>query len=434
MSETPRPDLPDTPAAPESFEQSLMSRGTALRGLAGVVAAGSLGGLLEAGTAFARPRSKTTTISMWSYHPEWKAVLNGILGVFQKTHPGIKVNVTYKSVSAYQGALNTALAGNGAPDVIGWFAGTTIRTGAAAKEIIPLDKVIPAGRLKSTAFEEVHFNGHTWGVPLAAYTVGIYYQRPIFQKYGLKPPTTWDELTSLSATLKNNGVMAWSMPGKDMILPYFWYMLAVSSILGLKGFDQLKSGKRKLTDPDLVKAAQFMIDLEPYYNTGYQAVDFTEGKALFAQGQTAMIVGGSADFAGYKQVNPNIDAGVFGFPSPNGGSHVTNTGMEILYSVNAKSKHILEATTLVAWLSSKTGQQLIGNQLALPIVNGVVPANSLVDKEMIAAGKPDTPVWLDWPQTTNTLTATTNSSGIFTGSLTAQQFAAAIQASIKPSS
>jgi ABC-type glycerol-3-phosphate transport system substrate-binding protein len=432
MSETPGGDRSDMPAAEDVFEQKI-SRGTALRGLAGAVAAGSLGSLAGAGNAFARTTSKTTTISMWSYHPEWKPVLDSLVASFHKAHPTINVSIDYKSVAAYQGALNTALAAGAAPDVIGWFAGTTIRTGAAAHQILPLDSKLPVASLKPTAYTEVHFKGHTWGVPLCAYTVGIYYQRPIFAKYGLTAPKTWAQLKTLCQTLKNNGVTPWAMPAKDMILPFFFYNLAVSSILGPKGINDLRLGKKKLTDANVVPAAQFMIDLEPYYNDGYQATDFTEGKALFANGQAAMIIGGSADYAGYKTVNPNVDGGVFGFPSQSGSTHVTNTGMEILYSVNAHSKHIPQATTFVAWLASKGAQQKIGNTLALPIIKGVVPKSSRIDAEMIAAGKPDLPVWLDLPQTTNTLTAVTGASGIFGGSLTAAQFAAQVQASIKPS-
>ena len=212
---------------------------------------------------------------------------------------------------------------------------------------MPINALIPAARA------QVQFGGHVWGAPLAAYTVGIYYQRPIFKKYGLKPPTSWPEMMAVSQKLLDNGVTPWSMPAKDMIIPYFFYHMAATSILGTKGFQDLRRGTRKLTEPQVVKAAQLMIDMEKYYNNGYQAVAYAEGKALFAQGQTAMIIGGSADYTGYKQVNPKVDVGVFGFPSPKRGIHVTTTGMELLYTVNAKSSHQPEATALVQWLPSR---------------------------------------------------------------------------------
>src|SRR5204863_8168399 len=93
-------------------------------------------------------------------------------------------------------------------------------------------------------------------------------------------------------------------------------------------------------------------------------------------GQTAMIIGGSADYTGYKQVNPKVDVAVFGFPSPSGKSHITVTGIELSYAVNAKSSNQDAAGTFVAWLGSKTAQQRVANTIALPIARGVVPKGS----------------------------------------------------------
>jgi raffinose/stachyose/melibiose transport system substrate-binding protein len=410
-----------------------MTRAEALRGFGGVVAATTLGGLAGAAPAFARRSGSTTSITMWANHPEWKAVLDQLIGDFQKVYPSIKVNVVYKADQAYQGALNTALAGGAAPDVIGWIEGTSIRTGASDKQIIPLDGKVDVNALTPAAKPEVVFDGHVWGVPLAAYTVGIYYQVPVFKKYGIKPPTTWDEMTTVSETLKSKGVTPWAMPAKDGIIPFFFYSMAVSSILGASGFERLRQGKIKLTDPSLLPAAKLMVDYQPYYNAGYQAVDYAEGKALFAQGQTAMIIGGSADYTGYKQVNPNVDVAVFGFPAPNGKSHITVTGMELLYTVNAKSSNQAAATTFVAWLGSKECQQLVANTIALPVVNGVVPsAANPIAREMVIASDPGLPVWIDLPELTNVLNAVTEAGGVFTGSLTPAQFAQKIQASIIP--
>jgi raffinose/stachyose/melibiose transport system substrate-binding protein len=370
---------------------------------------------------------------MWGNHPEWKPVLDRLIAAFEKTHPGIEVELSYKPGPQYTAALNTALAGGAAPDVIGWIEGDAIRVGAKAKQIIPLDGKIPLGRLIPAARAQVAFNGHVYGSPLAAYTVGIFYQRPIFKKYGLKPPTSWPQLLAVTKKLKDEGVTPWSMPAKDMIIPYFFYIMAASSILGQDGYRGLRRGTRKVTEKQVVRAAQLMIDLQEYYNDGFQAVSYAEGKALFAQGRTAMLIGGSADYTGYKQVNPKVDVGVFGFPSPSGNRHVTVTGMELLYTVNAESSHKPEATTLVNWLSSKGAQQVVANELARPIAVGVVPSRSnRVGREMVLAGAPDIPVWYSQPETGGTFGAVTSAGGIFTGDLDAAGFAKKVQASVTP--
>ena len=425
-----------TPGIDEFLERGI-TRAGALRGLGGALAAGAVGGLVGATPAFARgtvtTRSRATKVTMWGNHPEWKPVLDKLILAFEKTHPGIDVELSYKPGPQYTAALNTALAGGAAPDVIGWIEGDAIRVGAKAGQIDALDRQIPIGKLIPAARAQVAFNGHVYGSPLAAYTVGIFYQRPIFKKYGLKPPTNWPQLLAVTKKLKAEGVTPWSMPAKDMIIPYFFYIMAASAILGQDGYKGLRRGTRKVTEKQVVRAAQLMIDLQEYYNEGFQAVSYAEGKALFAQGRTAMLIGGSADYTGYKQVNPKVDVGVFGFPSPSGNRHVTVTGMELLYTVNSKSSVKPEATTLVAWLSSKGAQQVVANELARPIAVGVVPsAANRVGREMVLAGSPDIPVWYSQPETGGTFGAVTSAGGIFTGDLDAAGFAKKVQASIKP--
>ncbi len=370
---------------------------------------------------------------MWGNHPEWKPVLDRLIAAFEKTHPGINVELSYKPGPQYTAALNTALAGGAAPDVIGWIEGDAIRVGAKANQIDPLDGKIPVEQADPRGARPGRLQRPRVGIPLAAYTVGIFYQRPIFKKYGLKPPKNWAELMAVTKKLAAEGVTPWSMPAKDMIIPYFFYIMAASSILGQDGYKGLRRGTRKVTEPQVVKAAQLMIDLQEYYNKGFQAVSYAEGKALFAQGRAAMLIGGSADYTGYKQVNPKVDVGVFGFPSPSGNRHVTVTGMELLYTVNAKSSHKPEATTLVAWLSSK-GRTAGGRERAGPPNRGRRRAERLnrVGREMVLAGAPDIPVWYSQPETGGTFGAITSAGGIFTGDLDAAGFAKKVQASIKP--
>ena len=278
----------EAPDAGELFERGF-TRAGALRGLGGVLAAGAVGGLVGASPAFARSAVRararaTTTVSMWGNHPEWKPVLDRLIAAFEKTHPGINVELSYKPGPQYTAALNTALAGGAAPDVIGWIEGDAIRVGAKAKQIDALDGKIPIGKLIPAARAQVAFNSHVYGSPLAAYTVGIFYQRPIFKKYGLKPPKTWAELMAVTKKLKDEGVTPWSMPAKDMIIPYFFYIMAASSILGQDGYKGLRRGTRKVTEKQIVKAAQLMIDLQDYYNEGFQAVVVRGGEGAVRAG------------------------------------------------------------------------------------------------------------------------------------------------------
>jgi raffinose/stachyose/melibiose transport system substrate-binding protein len=213
------------------------------------------------------------------------------------------------------------------------------------------------------------------------------------------------------------------------------YIGLVSSVLGPEGYAQLRKGERKLTDPDLVAAGQLLLDLQPFYQPGFQATDYVTAKAIFANGQGAMEVAGTADFSGYRQVNPNADLGFIAWPGPDTGMYATNTGMELLYTVSKFSTPEAQAaaTKLVNWLATKDAQQMVSDLIALPVHKDITASTDPIRQETVQARGKDVTVWYDLPETNATVTAAQNEQGgLWTGRLNAQQFAEAMQAAINP--
>jgi raffinose/stachyose/melibiose transport system substrate-binding protein len=208
-----------------------------------------------------------------------------------------------------------------------------------------------------------------------------------------------------------------------------------SSVLGPEGYDQLRAGERKLTDPDVVEAAQLLLDLQPFYQAGYQATDYVTAKAIFANGQGAMQVAGTADFSGYREVNPEADLGFIAWPGPEAGKYATNTGMELLYTVSRFSTPEAQeaATKLVNWLATLEAQQMVSDLIALPVHKEITESSDPIRQETVQARGQDVTVWYDLPETNATVTvAQTEQGGLWTGRLTAQQFAEAMQTGIVP--
>ena len=56
------------------------------------------------------------------------------------------------------------------------------------------------------ARENLKIGGKDYGVPYSALFQGVLFNRAIFDKYGLKVPTTYDELMAVAKTLKSKGV------------------------------------------------------------------------------------------------------------------------------------------------------------------------------------------------------------------------------------
>jgi ABC-type glycerol-3-phosphate transport system substrate-binding protein len=378
------------------------------------------------------------TITMWGNHPEWRDPMLEILAAFEEANPGITVEFTGIPGGDYPTKLQTALAGEAPSDVLGLQEGDIIALVAAGGELPFLDLTgkIDIGGLTTPARGQVEIDGKTYGTPLASYTVGIAYQKPIFAEHGLEPPTSWQELMDVVQVLKDAGKTPIVFGAKDWVHPYFMYVGLTSSVLGPEGFEQLRRGERKLTDPDLVEATQLLLDLQPFYQSGFQATDYVTAKAIFANAQGAMQVAGTADFSGYREVNPEADLGFIAWPGPEDGKYATNTGMELLYTVSrfASPEAQEAATKLVNWLASLEAQQMVSDLIALPVHKEITESSDPIRQETVQARGQDVTVWYDLPETNDTVTVATNEQGgLWTGRLNAQQFAEAMQASIVPS-
>jgi raffinose/stachyose/melibiose transport system substrate-binding protein len=416
----------------KEYTVGTLSRRQVLQGVTGLLAMGMAGGLTACGGS-----GDAREVTAWIYRPEYRKAIDEIVDAFIRAHPAIKVDMGYKPLAQYQTLLKTALVGGAAPDALATngAAGIWGDTGADNDYILPLDGKIPLDDLHPSVAKTVQYKGHVYGAPVQIFKIGIYYQRPIFEKHGLQPPNTWNELLSLSKTLSDMGMPAWSMPAQDMIIPFFFYHLAVNSILGAKGYEELTTGKRKLTDPDLLPAAQLLVDMSQHFNPGYKAVAYAEGKALFAQGKTAMVIGGSSDYAGFLEIDPKIDVGFFGFPSPKGTAPIALSGLSMAYVVNKNAARKDDAVAFVSWLTSLEAQKLVLQHLGLPSRKDVTPqgddARSRAMRSILEV--PETPSWLDFPVTGNTSTAAyKDGAGIFTGRLSPMEFAQVLQDSIKP--
>jgi raffinose/stachyose/melibiose transport system substrate-binding protein len=415
-----------------------LDRRRLLRRTGGLAASALLAGALGTRRGGSLAAQSATTLTIWGNHPEWKQPMTEILDAFTAANPGITFELTEIPGQEYIAKNNTAIAGGQTPDVLGLLEGDIVSTFAPAGDLPCVDltgKVDLSGLLDS-ARGQVEVDGKAYGCPLASYTVGLAIQNPIFAKHGLTPPTTWDELKAVAQKLKDAGETPLVLGAKDWVHPYFMYIGLASSVLGPDGFEALRKGDRKLTDADVVAAAQLLIELQSFYNAGFQATDYVTAKAIFANEKGAMMVAGTADFTGYREVNPKADLSFIAWPGPEAGKYSTNTGMELLYTVSktASEANQAAAATFVNWLATADAQRLVSDKIALPVHKDVTESSDPIRAETAAARGMDVIVWYDVPETNGSLKAVQdNHGGLWTGRTAPQQFAEIMQSIVKPS-
>ena len=401
-------------------------------------AAAGLAALAAAGLRIDASAQDSVTVTLWGNHPEWKDPMQEILDAFQAAVPGVTIEMTQIPGPDYGTRKTTAISGGQTSDILGMQEGDIVTLVPKGGDLpfIDLTGKVDISGLSGAARAQVEVDGKVYGVPLASYTVGLAVQNSMFAAHGLTLPTTWDELKTVAQALKDAGETPIILGGKDWIHPYYMYIGLASSVLGLEGLDALRRGERQLTDPDVLAAAQLLIDLMPFYNAGFEATDYVAAKSLFAQGLGAMMVAGTADFTGFRVDNPDADLSFIAWPGPEAGRMVTTTGMELLYTVSAFSPADKQeaATKFVAWLATPEAQQLVSDKIALPINTAISGSTDPIRAQTIEANKGvEMLVWYDLPEINASVQAVTdNHGGLWTNRLTAQQFAESIQAVIVP--
>lgn len=404
-----------------------ISRRTLLR-LAGTATALAAG----PGRAVAQQARPGATLRLWSNHPEWREALRKNLDAFEQSS-GIKLTLEPKPGPEYIQVLSTAMQAGEGPDLPGLPPGPLVGQFLRSGAILDLTGRIHPERLIDIAHQRVVRDGKVVGAPFGKYTVGLYYHVDVFAKAGVKPPRTWDELKRAAQALKQAGAVPLMMPARDGVIPAFYYMLVASSVMGPAGFRAFLAGQRKLTDPDLVEAAQLLVDLAPFYPEGFAGISYAEGKATFARGGTAMILGGTADYAGYVAVNRDVKLDFIAFPppSPTAGVPATVSGLELIYTVNAKSRFVDAAVQFVDWLTTPESNRLFANSITLPTVKGVVPGQNPIWARQVEEAQHDVPTWRDVDASAPVWTALTkNMQAVLLGQMKPAELARQAQAAL----
>jgi len=332
--------------------------------------------------------TKNVTLSVWSWRTEDVAAYTTIFAVYEKNHPGTKVDFKAFKNTEYNLILTTGLAGSGGPDVAQVRSYGQLQPSIASKSLLPLDGVVDLSSWDANVVKSAKgkVDGKLYAVPLAQQTLQMFYNKDVFAKYGLTPPTTWAEFMAINTKLKAAGVTPMAVGAKDSwTLPMLHQVLAAPRF-GASAFETaVTTGKKTFTDPDWVASLDVVKQLKPFMPDSVVGVAYTDAQILFTSGKAAMFPGGSFELGFFQKQNPGLKLGVFQVPAPQGSPAMepTTTGYaDGAFGISAKSHAQAASKELVTWMATKEfGQLVADNVKQLSAVPGVSYSDPLL-KEM----------------------------------------------------
>jgi raffinose/stachyose/melibiose transport system substrate-binding protein len=217
------------------------------------------------------------------------------IGVYEKTHPKVKITLSLQSTDTLISAFTTAAQTKSGPDIATQWATLPVLTPAWNGWSVPISDYVPASETKNwIGTNENMSGGKLWAMPQYLLGIPFEWNKAMFKKAGLNPnvgPKTWTELLADSKKLKAAGFTPLGMGNKDGYGGAWFF-----SLIGkqqLNSIDELKAamiGKADFADPKFSGFYQLLANLKKsgYLPSDVASITFPQGLQLFQQKKVAM--------------------------------------------------------------------------------------------------------------------------------------------------
>ena len=295
------------------------------------------------------------------------------------------------SGSDYYARLLTQIAAGDAPDIMN-IGDDAVPRFVEAGAFLPLDDFIASDDSFSTdiyltgLLDPGMYDGTLYFLPKDYSPLGVFYNRAIFDEYGVDYPQdgwTWDDLlaTAQELTLDDDGdgtpeIYGLQMPGPWTTGFEYWVAAAGGQLISEDG----TQFEGNLNSPEVAEAVQFYKDLYHEYGVTPPPADmnaFGGGNSEFDNGQAAMRIFGRWPQGGYAE-NPAVDLGVAGVPQAAVRANVLFWGGFGIYSGTENPEAAWE---FLSFYAGEQGAQ-VWQDWALPAVASVAESSGAMDDEL----------------------------------------------------
>jgi raffinose/stachyose/melibiose transport system substrate-binding protein len=104
------------------------------------------------------------------------------------------------------------------------------------------------------AKERGNYGGKVYAVPDQVEELGIYYNKQLFEEWGVEEPTTLEELEAIAEKAKENDIIPFAFGDKDQWPAGHQFSMTLSNLLGREGLDEILYGDGKWNSPEGVRA------------------------------------------------------------------------------------------------------------------------------------------------------------------------------------
>ncbi|MPZ52289.1 MAG: extracellular solute-binding protein [Acidimicrobiia bacterium] len=365
---------------------------------------------------------------------EVQRVVDETAAAFEEQNEGTSVEIQYVPWASAHDQFVTAIGGGQVPDVAEmgttWTAefaelgGLAPVEGGLGDEYV--ESLVEAGTVDDTAY----------GYPWYAGARALIYRTDIFEEASVEVPETWEDLITVSQTIaESTDVAPIHIAGvyTHMMVPMIWQ--AGGEIATLEG-DTWTPG----VDTEAGRQAlQTYVDLAEWSPEGAIQWNSVDVRDAFANGDSAMMVGGGWDLSAILAANPDLEGnvGVAMLPAGPGGNNDTFAGGSHLVTFQGSENPEL-ASAFIDFMLQPENVSTFAEQVGfLPGTVSGVEASSAAGDELygpfvtqLVDHSRSYPATAGWGAVEGDATLTNGIQQVMQGSLSVEEAAAQIDATM----
>jgi len=400
-------------------------------GAAAVVAALGLAGLsaCSSGAAAASDSltKKPVTLNYAIWDQNQKPAMKQAADAFTKANPNVKIDITVIPSKDYWTKIQTQVSAGTGPDVF-WINGPNFQLYASNGQLAPLDDAVgkAKGDYPKALVDLYTYKGKLYGAPKDFDTIGVYYNKDLFDAAGLPYPKagwTWADFQNDAKKLTDSAKGIWGTAAA----PY-GQMTFYNTIFQAGGHVISANGKSSGYDsPEALKGVEFWSDLiKDGSSPSLQQITDTWPGDTFSSGKMGMFWDGSWAASTYAKAD-GLKGHVGVAPLPAGPESDVSVIHGLANVASAKSKNVGWAEKFAAFMSGKQSADIqAATGTVIPAYNGTqetwvkalpdLDAQMFLDEATKAEPYPiskNTSVWNQYEAT--------QINAIFSGQTTAEQ-------------
>lgn len=327
---------------------------------------------------------------------------------FSEQNPGVTIEILSAESQVFDTFFKTAVAGGEQIDVVQvniQFFRDYVQSGFL-QPISPYVDFERAPKIDMAWQQESYFSmsDEVFGMPTSLDSSAIYYNRAVFEEFGLDIPVTWDDVFAIRDALEGTDVSALVYAGAEPWWNPMHFNIMFYQITGNRGLeinDRFMSGD---FSPEIIQyyvdTLQFFADLhsEGVFISGTQGMDLPSAIGVLTSGRAAMFYMGTWFRMNLAESAPDFDYGVFPVPTMGSGLQSQPAGsIAVMFCIYVDALHPEIAGEFITFYASPEVQQQGFDQEAfvgLSITPGAAPISTPVNDEFGRIA-PSTVIWLD---------------------------------------